>query len=292
MRAIFSRRQLPDAVRGILWMVLAMLAGTGMEATGKLLVADYPVIQVVWARLVFHSACLAPLIGPRLPSLFATQRLGLHLMRSSCQVSALGCFFTAVLFIPLADASAIHLASPLFVVAMAPAVLGERVGLKTWAGVIAGFIGALIIIRPGLGTMHWAALLPVGSAISAAILQVTTRKLSETEGTLTILVYTSLVGTIVYSIAVPFVWVTPDIGGRALMILMGFLGFWSNFWQIKAFQAAPAAIGAPFIYTGLIWATGYGFILFGYLPDRWTVLGMLTITASGIFILRQERRKK
>ena len=286
-----SAPRIPDTVRGILWMVLAMLAGTGMEATGKVLVLDYPVVQVVWARLAFHSACLAPLIGPRLPSLFVTQRLGLHLLRSSTQVTALGLFFAAVVFIPLADASAIHLVSPLFVVALASPVLGESVGLRTWIGVVAGFLGALIIIRPGMGAMHWAAILPVGSALSAAVLQVTTRKLSQTEGTLTILVYTSLVGLVVYSLAVPFVWVAPDLAGWALMILMGCLGFCSNFAQIKAFQAAPAAVASPFIYTGLVWATGYGFVLFGDLPDRWTVLGMMTIAASGIYILRQERRR-
>ncbi|MSO93493.1 MAG: DMT family transporter [Rhodospirillales bacterium] len=286
-----SAPRLPDNVRGILWMVLAMLAGTGMEATGKVLVLDYPMIQVVWARLAFHSACLAPLIGPRLPSLFVTKRLGLHLLRSSTQVVSLGFFFTAVGFIPLADASAIHLLSPLFVVALAAPWLGERAGVRTWIGVIAGFLGALIIIRPGTGTMHWAALLPVCSALSTSVLHITTRKLSQTEGTLTILVYTSLVGVVVYSLAVPFVWVTPDLAGWALMILMGCLGFWANFAQIKAFQWASASTASPFIYTGLVWATGYGFVLFGDLPDRWTVLGMMTIAASGIYILRQERRK-
>ncbi len=151
-----------------------------------------------------------------------------------------------------------------------------------------GFSGALIIIRPGMGVMQTAILLPLGAAMLHAVYQIATRALGRTDSALTIIAYTPLVGALVASAIVPFFWTAPDAKGWALMVQLGVLGGVGHFALIKAFQAAPASVVAPFGYTNLIWATVFGFIIWGHLPDLATVAGAAVIVASGIYIFHRE----
>ena len=283
---------LADGGRGILWMLLTMFLFACINAIAKYLALSYPVPQVVWARYAFHLLLLALFLRGRLPRSAATRRLGLQLLRSSIMVITTGLYFTGIHFIPLADAGAIMFVAPILVTALSLPLLGERVGPRRWAGVAAGFVGAIIIIRPGVGVMHAAALLPFGAACLHAIYQITTRKVSNIDPAITSLVYTALVGGLVTSAVVPFFWTAPDAAGWTLMALLEFLGGVGHFALIKAFQAAPVATVTPFGYTILLWVTLFGFVLFDDLPDAWTIVGALVIVASGLYIFHREQRRR
>jgi drug/metabolite transporter (DMT)-like permease len=201
-------------------------------------------------------------------------------------------FVAGVSVMSLVDTTSILLTNPLIVTALSVPLLGEKVGPRRWACVAAGCVGALIIIRPGFGVMQWAALLPLGAACCFALFQIITRRLSQTDAPLTTLFYTISVGTPVTTLIMPFVWVMPDWQGWLLMAAMGLIGGVSHFTLIKAFATAPAAVVSPFTYTNLLWATVFGFIIFGELPDRWTVIGALIIVVSGLYAFFREQQRK
>ncbi|MDH3790917.1 MAG: DMT family transporter [Rhodospirillales bacterium] len=276
------------ARRGILWMLLTTLFFVSMDALAKHLSQSYPVPQVVWARYVFHVLLLALLLGGRVRGVMRTGRLGLQLLRSLFLLGATGAFFTALSFIPLAEASAIMFVAPILVTALSMPLLREHVGPRRWASVVVGFGGALIIIRPGGDAMELTALFALGGATSYAFYQITTRLLSRSDGALTTLAYSALVGALASSAVVPFFWVQPDLAGWVGMVGLGLFGGIGHFALIKAFQAAPAATVTPFGYAALIWATLYGFVLFGDLPDLWTVVGAAIIATSGLYIFHRE----
>jgi drug/metabolite transporter (DMT)-like permease len=275
--------------RGILWMLLTTLLFVSMDALAKHLSQFHPVPQVVWARYVFHVLLLALLLGGRVRGVMRTGRLGLQLLRSVFPLGATGLFFTALSFIPLAEASAIMFVAPILVTALSMPLLRERVGPRRWASVVVGFGGALIIIRPGGDAMELTALFALGAATSYAFYQITTRLLAHSDQPLTTLAYSALLGALATSAVVPFFWVAPDWAGWACMVGLGLFGGTGHFALIKAFQTAPAATVTPFGYAALIWATLYGFVLFGDLPDLWTVLGAVIIAASGLYIFHRER---
>lgn len=283
---------LNDSRRGIAWMLLTMLLFVSMDALVKHLVQTYPIPQVAWARFFFHAILLAAVLGRRLPVTFATRRRGLQLLRSGLLLVTTLQFFGGLYFLPLADMTAIMQTAPLIVTALSLPLLGEHVGIRRWAGVAAGFTGAVIIIRPGTEAMQLAALFPLGAATTFALYQITTRTLSRTDATLNTLLYTPLLGTAAMSAIAPFVWVTPDAQGWALMALIGVFGGLGHFTMIRAFTWAPAASVSPFGYSALIWATLFGLILFGDFPDGWTIAGASVIVVSGLYILHREHHRR
>lgn len=281
-----------DSRRGIAWMLLTMLLFVSMDALVKQLVQSYPVPQVAWARFFFHAVLLATVLGRRLPAKLMTQRRGLQFLRSGLLMATTLQFFAGLYFLPLADMTAIMQTAPLIVTALSLPLLGEHVGVRRWLGVAAGFIGALIIIRPGAEGMQLAALLPLGAATTFALYQITTRVLSRTDGTLNTLLYTPLLGAGLLAAALPFVWVMPDAEGWALMVLVGLLGGLGHFTMIRAFTWAPAATVSPFGYSGLIWAALFGLVFFGDFPDAWTISGAAVIVGSGLYILHREHLRR
>ena len=278
--------------RGILWMLLTFILFASLNATVKYLTLSYPVGQIVWARFAFHVLVVALLLGPRIPHVMVSGHLGLQVGRSLLMLFTSTMFFTGLRFIPLAESSAIMFVTPILVTVLSVPLLGERVGPWRWVGVAAGFAGAVIIIRPGMGVLQLAAFLPLGAACGHAFYQIATRELSRTDQALTTLFYTPLAGFAATSAVVPFLWIQPDPEGWLLMTLLGLFGGLGHFALIKALTAAPVAIVAPFSYSNLIWATAYGYILFGDLPDGWTVLGATVIVLSGLLIFYRESRKR
>ena len=281
-----------DTRRGIAWMLVTMLLFVSMDAVVKHLIASYPVPQIAWARFFFHAFLLAAVLGRRLPATLATRRRGLQVVRAGLLMATTLQFFTALYFLPLADTTAVMQAAPLIVTALSMPLLGEHVGIRRWGGVVAGFAGALIIVRPGSDAVHIAALLPLGAAFTFALYQISTRILSRTDATLTTLFYTPLLGAALMSAVVPFFWVMPDAEGWALMAFVGLLGGVGHFTMIRALTWAPAATVSPFSYTGLVWATLFGLTLFGDFPDIWTIAGALVIVGSGLYILHREYVRK
>lgn len=275
--------------RGILWMLGAGLCFVSLDTLAKELTQSYPVGQVVWARYTFHFVLLALFLGPRLRRTLYSQRPGLQILRSLLLLCATGLAFAALRLAPLADIIAIMFVVPILVTVLSVPLLGERVGIYRWSSVGIGFLGAMIIVRPGTDTMEPAALLALLGACSYALYQIATRRLSTIDAPLTTLAYSAAPGVLITSALVPFIWVAPTALDWLAMIGLGLLGGLGHFALIKAFQTAPAATIAPFGYSSLIWATLFGFVIFGDLPDGWTVAGALVVTGSGLYIAHRER---
>ena len=273
-------------------MMLTIFLFVSMDTIGKYLTEAYPVLQVTWARFFFHAFWLVLLLRWRLLAAVRTRRPVLQLSRGLLMLLANTLFIAGVSIMPLVDTNAILLLSPLVVTALSVPLLGEQVGPRRWACVVLGCVGALIVIRPGAGVAQWAALLPLGAACCFALYQIATRVLSYSDPPLTTLCYTVSVGAPVTTLAMPWVWVAPDWQGWLLMAAMGMLGGVSHFTLIKAFTAAPPAVVSPFSYTNLLWATLLGFLVFGELPDRWTVVGASLIIASGLYAFWREQRRR
>ncbi len=283
----------PRAARvpaAIAWMLVTTFFFVCVHATGKCLVASHPVVQVVWGRYVFHLLFAAAILGPRLLRVARTANLRLQLLRSLFMLGASGFYFAGVRTLPLAEANAIAFTTPILVALLAQPVLGERVGPRRWLGVGFGFLGALIVIRPGSGVMDLAAVFLLASALCNACYHIATRQLGARDDPLTTLFYTALVGTLGASAALPLVW--QPLGAKEWLLLATIGGFAcaGHFAIIKAYQAAPAPVVAPFNYTILIWTVIFGYLIFGDLPGPWTLLGAAIIVMSGLYILRRENR--
>lgn len=280
-----------DIRQGILWMLAAMMMFSATNALAKLLMAHYPVMQVVWARYFFQFSLLLIFLGPRIRRVMVTSKLTVQLGRSLLMLGTSTLFFFGLSMVALADQSAIMFVAPILVTALSMPLLGERVGPRRWAGIFVGFLGALIIIRPGSGMMQLAALFPLGSACLYALLQISTRFLGRIDNTMTTLFYTASSGTLITTVLVPFFWTTPDTSGWMMMAALGVTSNLGHFSLIKAYEAAPAPTVAPFSYVNLLWATLFGYILFSDLPDIWTVTGAVIIASSGLYIFHREQQR-
>ncbi len=279
-----------NQLAGIVLALSAILLFSLMDLQAKYLGQTFPVPQIVWARYFGNFAVMVVIFWPKRGfNLQRTKRPGLQIFRSLLLVLCTVIFFTAIQYMPLADAVSISFISPLLVTALSVPFLGEVVGRRRWSAVGIGFIGAMIIVRPGMGVMHWAAWLLLGMALAYAMYQITTRMLSHSDDPITTLFFSAIVGTILVSAVVPFYWQTPVTLKHWLMLTnMGVIGGIAHYILIRSFEFAPAAVLAPLSYTALLWNTLNGYLVFGDLPDRWTVGGAAILIATGIYILYRE----
>jgi len=278
---------------GILLMLLTMVFFVAADAVAKYLTRSYPVIEVTWGRFVFHLALLLPFLAARRDlSVFRTKALRLQLTRSLLQIGSTVLYFFGIALLPLATATVIAFAQPLLLTVFSVPLLGEKVGVRRWSAVLIGFLGVLVIVRPGggatLGVSHWAMLLPLATAAISAFYQIATRLVARTDAVETSLFFTAVSGAVVMTIAVPFVWRAPDLAGWCLMMATGFLAGAGHYCIINAFKRAPASVLAPFSFTQLIWATALGYLIFGDLPDGATLLGAAIIVGSGLYVFYRE----
>ena len=297
-----SMEPFPAAVysplRGIAYMCLAAAMLPFMNACAKFLGSeiggDFPTAQIVWARyaghLLFIVMAFMPTRGPRL---FATRSPGTQVFRSLLLLTSTVLYFAALQFLPLAMAAAINFTAPFIVIALSVPVLGERVDRGRWLAVIIGFVGTLIIIRPGMDTPHWSVMLVIGCAISYALFQVMTRKLAGQDDQATTIAYTAIVGTIASSIVLPFEWRMLAAWDQWLaFISIGFFGGFGHYFAILAYRYAQASQVAPLIYGQLIGSVIIGFFMFGEVPDAMTWQGAAIIVASGLFVVYWSGRSK
>ncbi len=268
---------------GIALAVLAMLLIAAMDATGKLLTQSYPISQVLAVRFVIFSifALFLALKGGSLEH-FRTRQLGVQLLRSSVLIVEVSVFIWAFSLMPLADAHAIAAVAPLIATVLAGIFLAEKIGLRRWLCVAAGFVGALVIIRPGLGIMTWTAVLPLAGAFLWAGYQVLSRKVTLGDSAETTVLFTAGLGAVVFCLAAAFQWQTPTWEGWLLLALTGVLGSLGHYILIKALEMAPASTLQPYNYTLFLWAIGIGLIVFDALPDALTLLGAAIIVVAGI----------
>lgn len=287
-----TRNASGDPVRGILLMVSAMMIVPFMDAFAKHLSGRYAVSQLVWSRFFFHFAILAPFVlyRHRLAALRPRQPV-LQIVRGGFLLSATVLFFGAISVMPIANALALLFVSPMVVTALSPFVLGEEVGLRRWAAAIAGFGGALVILRPGLGVMQWGSLLAAGAGCSFAFYTLATRKLAGSAPPSVTLAYTAILGALVMSIAVVPDWITPRPADLAMMVAIGAIAAAGHFLLIRAFDHAPASLLAPYSYSEIVMATALGYVWFGDFPDGWTWTGIAVIVASGIYISMRSRTR-
>jgi drug/metabolite transporter (DMT)-like permease len=277
--------------RGIYWMMAAMLMFTSTNVFAKLLMQHHSVMQVLWARYFFQFLLMSIFLAPRLRRVMITSKLNIQIGRSLLLLGTSTLFFFGLSMVALADISAIMFVAPILVTALSIPMLGERVGPRRWAGIIIGFLGAVVIIRPGFGIMHAAALFPLGAACLYALYQISTRFLGRTDSAMTTLFYTASSGSIVMSALVPFFWFMPNTMDWVMMAGLGVATNLGHFSMIKAYENAPAATVAPFSYVNLLWATMFGFTIFSELPDLWTVSGAAIIASSGLYIFHRENRR-
>ncbi len=278
--------------RGILWMLLSCLLFAHVNALAKHLTLDYPTLQVLWVRFAFQALMSAPLMGRGLFLFMRSEVLGLQLLRSFYLTVCTVLFFFGLQLVPFADITAILFLAPILVTALSAPMLGETVGGRRWAGVVAGFAGALIIVRPGTDIFQLSTVVPLGAAAFLALFQISIRVVSRSDHAMTTLTYTPLVGLVVTSIVAPFVWQTPDAEGWFFMVLLGIFGSGGQYALIKAFEATEASAVAPFFYSLLIWATLLGVVVWDELPDWWTALGAAVMIASGLYILHREQVRR
>jgi len=276
---------------------LFLLAGvcfSTLDTTAKWLVRDHTLFLVVWARYIGQMVVVTPVEWHRGGNDFwRTRHLGTQLARSVCLVVATVCFFGALRFLPLAEASAITFLAPMFAVFLSMPVLGEKPTRARWIAAIVGFVGILILVRPGAAAFHPAAALLVLAALANALYQLLTRKLPN-DTPYTTLFYSALVGTAVLSLALPVAELPEEVTAHdaVFLLLLGVFAGLGHYLLIGAFLAAPASLVAPFAYLQMIWATLYGYVVFGQLPDGFSAIGMAVIVASGVGLVWHERRMR
>jgi drug/metabolite transporter (DMT)-like permease len=273
-----------------------ILVGVGfmatMDAVAKWLVnAEYPVVQIMALRGWMLTAMLLAIVFRRhgLAGL-KTERPRGQALRMLAGFTAPMLFFTALRDLPLADATALFFGSTFFMTALSVPVFGERVGLHRWSAVVVGFVGVLIVTRPGTGTFQVASLLVVGSSLAYACMVLLGRWLGRTEPIFRIVFYNNLGAAVLGSLALPFVWTAMPLADVLVLFTMAVLALGGHFCLTNAFVLAPVPVVAPFEYSALVWATLIGFVVWGDVPELPVVLGGAVIVASGLYVLHRETR--
>lgn len=284
-----QRRQ---RLTGIALMCGAVATFSCLDATGKYLLHYMDPLQVVWARyfgaFVLAFIFLNPITRPKM---MTTKRPFLQVGRSALLLGSTALSFFALRYLQLDEALAILFSTPFLVALLSGPLLGEWVGWRRWTAIAVGFFGVLVVVRPGFGGIHPAALLTFCGAICYALYVITTRVLARSDSSETTLFYSNLVGAVAMLPVIPFVWTTPTSAlVVALMVLIGALGSGGHYLLILGHRLAPASTLAPFIYTQIVWTTTLGFLVFSDLPNRWTILGGLIVVASGLYLLNRERK--
>lgn len=278
---------------GIAYMLASVLALALLNVLVKLLAARYAVIEIAFFRSVFAlgPALLAVSTSGGWASL-RTERLGSHITRASVGLVAMLLMFWSYHLLPLADAVAIGFSAPLFLTALSVPLLGEKVGLARWGAVLVGFAGVLVMVKPGATALDLGALVALGAALGYALAVIAVRQLGRTEHPNTIVFYFTLNTGALSALALPWCWSTPTPADLGLMALTGLLGGAVQYCGTHAYTLGPAAVIGPFNYSAILWATLFGWLIWGDLPDRWVLLGAAVVIASGLFIVFRETRRQ
>lgn len=269
-------------------MALGMFLFSAADTLAKYLTKDFHPVQIMWSRQAGLMAGVIILIAFRGFSVFRSKHPRLQITRGAAAAGSGTLFIFAVTYVPLADAVAVSFVAPFMVTIMGALFLKEKVGPRRWAAVIIGFLGTLIIIRPGADAIHPAVFLVLAAAGLYATRQVLSRVLSD-DNTTTTIAYTALVSGAMLSLFLPFVWRTPETVTQ-IMIFVGLacIAAIAEICIIKALEATQAVVVAPVHYSLIIWGTMYGYIIFNDLPDIWTWVGAAIIATSGIYTLYRE----
>jgi drug/metabolite transporter (DMT)-like permease len=275
--------------RGTLLMVVSTVFFACADTLTKVLAGGLPAVEVAWLRYVVFALMVAPMVLRDGGGALRSRRPALQVLRGLGMVGS-ALFFTAGLpYLPIATATAIYFVSPILIMALSIPFLGEAVGWRRWSAAFVGLAGMLVVIRPGTSAFETAALLPLLGASSWATASVVTRKMSGRDQAVTTLAYSALVGFVLLSVLLPFSWETPSPRQIALGLAMGVFSTTGHWLVILAYRHANASTIAPFSYVQLLWSGTLGYLVFGSVPDAWTILGASIIALSGLYTAYRER---
>jgi drug/metabolite transporter (DMT)-like permease len=279
--------------QGILWALLAAALFSAVAALAKLAVTEYHVLQILFFRQVFVFLSSLPNIAKTFPGSLKTRHPGIHVLRLIGAFVALSTGIWAVAVLPLTTATTLAFAQVFFVALLAFWFLKEPVGIHRICAIIAGFLGVIVVMRPNLGGLFdFYTLIPLLSALGAAVAITTVRKLSQTESTATMLVYQAVFVGALAGVPLFWLWKTPDLKGLILLCAMGILATAGQWVGVKALKLGEASVVGNMEYTKLIYAGLFGFVLFSEVPDVYTLIGASIIIGAAIYIFRREAVRK
>ena len=276
-------------MKAITFNLLAWVMLPIMDGFAKYLSSDLPVLQITWARYFFTVAFTLPIMFFFFrKNLVWTDKPKLQLIRGLILLTANICFFYSISIISLAKALTLAFIAPLIVTAFSPIFLGEKVGFRRWSAVIIGFIGSMVVIRPGFVEINLASLAALGTGVMYGFYLIITRKLSSSDNPLLTLLLTGVVGAIIISFIMPFVWIKPTLNQWSMMAAIGIFACVGHLFIILSLKYADASKLAPFSYFEIVTNIIIGYYFFSDFPDKWTFLGLFIIILSGIYISRRE----
>ena len=276
-------------MKAITFNLLAWVMLPIMDGFAKYLSSDLPVLQITWARYFFTVAFTLPIMFFFFrKNLVWTDKPKLQLIRGLILLTANVCFFYSISIISLAKALTLAFIAPLIVTAFSPIFLGEKVGFRRWSAVIIGFIGSMVVIRPGFVEINLASLAALGTGVMYGFYLIITRKLSSSDNPLLTLLLTGVVGAIIISLVMPFVWIKPTLNQWSMMAAIGIFACVGHLFIILSLKYADASKLAPFSYFEIVTNIIIGYYFFSDFPDKWTFLGLFIIILSGIYISRRE----
>jgi len=275
----------------MLLMLGGMFLFSAVDTHAKFLTDTFHPTQVIWFRQLGLLLGVLILLVIKGSAILKTQQPVLQVTRGVLAIFSAVLFVYAIKYAALADAVAVSFVAPFFLTILGALVLKETVGINRWMAVIVGFIGALIIIRPGSDAVHPAVLLVVLAAALFAMRQIIGRLLADTDKTTTTVAYTAIIGSTLISLPLPFIWQSPISGAQiGIICSMTILAAIAEVMVIRSLEVAEAVVLAPIHYSLIIWGTIYGYLVFGHLPDRWTWLGTAIIVCAGLFTLYRQTK--
>ena len=280
-------------LRDIVLIMSAVFMFSAMDTLAKHMLRSYPMSALMWARYMVHVVVMLALLGPRMGTkLFRTSHPWLQMLRGILLVASTTFFYFALRYLPLAEAAAISFVGPVLTALLSGPLLGDKVTRRQWFAVTLGFIGVLIIMRPGGGVLSLPVVFPLATAILFSVYQIVTRKLSGREHPYTTLFYTAIVGGAITSIAVPLHWVTPTLSQAGFIVCIGLLGGFGHLLLIRAMEHTSPSTLAPFVYSQLIWSTLLAYLAFGDFPEPVTLFGMLVVVAAGLLAVNWKQMRR
>jgi drug/metabolite transporter (DMT)-like permease len=285
-------QRLGPELRGILLTLLAMGLFGCMDGISKFLVAHYPPTLVLWLRHVAAVPVAFLILARQHPTRLLRPRApGLQLTRIVLLVVEMNLVLVAFRVMPLADTQAILAATPLLVTALSVPFLGERVGWRRWLACAVGFVGVLIVVRPGLGVLQPGAIVALVAACLYAIYNVLTRRVAALDPAETSFLLQITLAAVLLSFVGPFFWVTPAPAHWPLIVLQATLGAFGHLCLVQALAVTPAVVVQPFTYSLLLYEIGIGYLLFGDVPDMPTLFGASIVVGAGVYAaIRSHRR--
>ncbi|NKB56525.1 MAG: EamA family transporter [Alphaproteobacteria bacterium] len=280
-------------IRGIAYMVAALFLLTVGDALTKWVGSSLPVGQVIFFRALFIFIPTMAIVftSGGLATLKVTDRRGVG-TRAVLYCCTTALITTSMILLPLADASALLFAGPLFVTALATPMLGEYVGWRRWTAVLVGFVGVIIMLRPTPDAIQVLAVVPIVAALFSAFRDITTRRISATESSNAIMFWSNVVLLAAAALTAPFGWEPMRFADLAQLALLGIIVGVAHWVMIEAYRFGEAAVVSPFKYTAIVWATLLGYFVWGTVPDAFIISGGALVIASGLYILHRETRRK